>query len=377
MMRQKVYPSDLDAQAGATSRRSPDETGGGEEQEQKERRSLADRVLELLERLELAHDASGEGYAMPIVDGVRQVLAIRSKPFRDYVRLQCFVAFQKSLNGEVLAQVVETIAARAALHAMWAWAIRQGRAETNPVAGTEPPATTPVRDRVLSLEELGAIWRATGEPRPFHRIVRLLLLLGARRGEVAGMCGRELADLEDPGRAAWTVPSARSKSKRSRVLPLPDAARRIVREALADLGGDRDRPLFGMGRDGFSGFGAAKKALDRRLAELRARLGGFAPEALAPAELDRFALAPWRLHDLRRSCATHLAERSLASTEAIAHLLGHADPTAPRVTATVYVHAQYRDHLRRALDDWAALVLEAAGEARPEAKPVAFAGARR
>lgn len=83
------------------------------EPERAERRSLADKVLELLAELELAHDASGEAYAMPIVGGARQVLEVRSKQFRDYVRLQCFVAFNKSLSGEGLVQVVETVAARA------------------------------------------------------------------------------------------------------------------------------------------------------------------------------------------------------------------------------------------------------------------------
>lgn len=228
---------------------------------------------------------------------------------------------------------------------------------------------------MLSLQELATIWRATAEPWPFHRIVRLLLLLGARRAEVAGLRGRELLHPEDPARTSWTIPAARSKTERARSLPLSAEARRIVLDALADRGGDPDRPLFGGGRDGFGGFGTAKKALDRRIATAPAREAGFAAEVLEPRELDRFALPPWRLHDLRRSIASHLAELGVAP-HVIAHLLGHADPTTARITATVSVHAHHREALRRALGLWERTILEAAGEAVFEATVVELARGR-
>jgi integrase len=43
------------------------------------------------------------------------------------------------------------------------------------------------RSRVLTDDELRAIWKATDEPTTFNRIVRLLLLTGERRSEIAGL----------------------------------------------------------------------------------------------------------------------------------------------------------------------------------------------
>ena len=83
--------------------------------------------------------------------------------------------------------------ARATLSAFYAWAIGQGLADTNPVIGTVQAGEERSRERVLTAAEI----RASGEPRRRRTrpIIKLLLLTGQRRGEVAGMRWREL-DLE-------------------------------------------------------------------------------------------------------------------------------------------------------------------------------------
>ena len=77
--------------------------------------------------------------------------------------------------------------ARTYLGSAFTWAMRQGLTENNPVLGTEPPAAETERDRVLTPEELAIVWRACGEAGEFGTIVRLLMLTGQRREEVAGM----------------------------------------------------------------------------------------------------------------------------------------------------------------------------------------------
>jgi integrase len=84
---------------------------------------------------------------------------------------------------------------RAALSAMWGWALRTGmiEADSNPVAFTVRQVETP-RDRTLSDTELKAIWAATASDLDFDRIVRLCLLTGCRREEIGRLQWGEAGD---------------------------------------------------------------------------------------------------------------------------------------------------------------------------------------
>ena len=62
---------------------------------------------------------------------------------------------------------------------------RAGR--SNPVVGTNKPADSKPRERVLSDAELIAIWRACRDS-SYGRIIKLLTLTGCRREEVGGAC---------------------------------------------------------------------------------------------------------------------------------------------------------------------------------------------
>ena len=61
-------------------------------------------------------------------------------------------------NGQVAAA-----RARTAVSALFSWAMENGLAETNPTIGTEKPKAPPSRDRVLSDQELVAVWRSAGD----------------------------------------------------------------------------------------------------------------------------------------------------------------------------------------------------------------------
>ena len=95
------------------------------------------------------------------------------------------------------------IAGRTAAYgrACFAWAMKRGTAPTNPFAELPISSSNTKRERVLSDQEAGAIWRAAGEaPLPFGAIVRLLMLTGQRREEVAGMTGPSYRKTWRPGR---------------------------------------------------------------------------------------------------------------------------------------------------------------------------------
>src|SRR5262245_4148159 len=63
------------------------------------------------------------------------------------------------------------VAARGALSELFAWGMGQGLVEHNPVIGTNRPKTSRPRDRVLSDQELAAVWNAAGDD-DFGRILR-------------------------------------------------------------------------------------------------------------------------------------------------------------------------------------------------------------
>jgi len=113
-------------------------------------------------------------------------------------------------NGSIVAA-----RARGALSTFYVWAMGNGLAETNPVIGTLKPQDAQPRSRVLGDEELTAIWRASGND-AYGRVIKLLILTGARRGEVGGMRWSEL----DLDRAIWTIPPQRTKNNRPHALPL-------------------------------------------------------------------------------------------------------------------------------------------------------------
>ena len=83
--------------------------------------------------------------------------------------------------------------------------------------GTHPgTARERARDPVLDDEELREIWHATGGSGAYDAIVRLLILTGQRREEVAGMRWSEL----DAERTLWRIPAERTENGRPHEVPL-------------------------------------------------------------------------------------------------------------------------------------------------------------
>jgi integrase len=219
--------------------------------------------------------------------------------------------------------------ARQCLSAFFEWAMREGLTEANPVAATNKAIEEKSRERVLSDDELSAIWRACQDD-SFGAIVRLLILTGQRRDEVGGMRPSEI-NLE---KALWSLPSHRTKNNRSHEVPLSPLSVEILTSA---LGARNQTVLFGLEERPFSGWSSAKTALDKRL-----------EEAGTP-------VANWRLHDLRRTVATRVAEMG-ALPHVIEAILNHVSGHKAGV-AGVYNRATYAKEKREALARWAEHVL--------------------
>jgi integrase len=213
--------------------------------------------------------------------------------------------------------------ARSALSTLFVWAMGEGLAEANPVIGTNQPDTSEPRDRVLTSEELVAIWKASGDGE-YGKIVKLLMLLCSRRQEIGGMKWSEI----NREKCEWTLPKERAKNKRELTLPLPPAAISII-ESVPQIV-SRDRVFGARAPTGFCGWTWSKAELDQRLGD---------------------SVRPWRIHDVRRSVATHLADDLNVQPHVIECILGHYGGFR-RGTAQVYNKSPYANEMRSALMAW-------------------------
>ena len=221
-------------------------------------------------------------------------------------------------NGQVAAG-----RARSALSGMYSWAMASGLTEVNPTIGTPKPKAAPPRDRVLSDQELVAIWDAAGND-DFGRIVRLLVTTGQRRSEVGGMCWTELA-LDRS--STWTIPGSRTKNHLEHTLPLPPLAIDIIKTVPEVVGRDL---LFGARTDrGFMSWAEHKRALDARLGD---------------------QVKPWTLHDLRRTCATRLCDIGI-EPHVVEQILNHQSGHRRGIVG-VYNKSKYTVAVQNAVAAW-------------------------
>lgn len=217
---------------------------------------------------------------------------------------------------------------------MFNWAADRGHLPASPLAGMRRPELGYVaRERVLTMEELGRVWGAAGQAGyPFGPMVRLLILTGQRRSEIAEMESGWL----DREQKAVEIPASRYKTKRAHVFPLSAPAWAIAEGLPRWNGGDcvfsttsGERPV--------SGFSKAKARLDELITERGAA------DELPP-------LAPWTVHDIRRSVATHMARLGIPQ-EHIERVLGHV----VQGVAGTYNRYSYLDEKRAALEAWGKL----------------------
>jgi len=219
---------------------------------------------------------------------------------------------------------------RSSLSAFFAWAIREGFFEANPVAGTGKAEQNGARERVLSESELREIWSSLLPQGQFGEIVRLLILTGQRRQEISALRWSEV-DFE---RRLIAFPPARTKNKRLHELPLSSQAQAILKRQPHRK--DRDL-IFGLRNGGFSGFSEGKKTLDKTIHAKRGRKAKPLPD--------------WRFHDLRRTCATGMAELGV-QPHIIEAVLNHVSGHKAGV-AGIYNRARYEGEMRDALQRWA------------------------
>jgi integrase len=218
------------------------------------------------------------------------------------------------------------------------WALEREIIEMTPAAHiTAPGGKEAPRDRDLSDDEIRTLWPAFEEGGyPFGPMLKVLLLTGQRRGEVAKMRWTDI-DLEA---AQWNLPGEMTKNGRAHTVPLAPAVMEIL-QSLPRYAGAYVFTTTG-GERPVSGFSRSKARIEK----------------LADGEIPQ-----WGLHDLRRTCASGMARLGVPSDH-IGRVLNHAPKG---VTATTYDRHTYLPEKRRALELWAAYV---DGLFQPEDKKV-------
>jgi integrase len=217
---------------------------------------------------------------------------------------------------------------RQTVGAMFRWALSQDIVETDPTAGLKAYDPGTPRDRVLSAEEIEALWKwlenSDLPPDPAD-ILKLQLVTGARCGEISGLCAEEI----DREQWTWTLPAARSKNKRPRVTPLVGIARQIVEARLSAV---QSGPLFTANTG--SPFTAA-------------HIGHY-----LLARREKLPISKFTTHDLRRTVATKLAEMGIG-LDLVAAVVGHeAGGRETRTLVRHYVRTDLVERKKTVLEAW-------------------------
>ena len=217
----------------------------------------------------------------------------------------------------------------AAFRRMCRWAVGRKLIAVSPCAGIEAPSPERSRDRVLTNDELRAVWQASESLGwPFQPIVRLLLLTGQRRDEIASMRWSEI----DFATKTWTIPKERCKNDQTHVVPLSPQSVAIL-EGLPHLVGKSDLVFTSNGTTSVSGFSKAKARLDALML------------ADTPA---------WVIHDLRRSFASGCAKLGIG-IHVVEKCLNHTSGSFGGIVK-VYQKHDFADEKRAALEAWGRFV---------------------
>jgi integrase len=202
---------------------------------------------------------------------------------------------------------------------LFGWAVEHEIIAVSPLAGLKAPAEEKSRDRILTDQELRAVWQAAGQLGVYGSLVRLLILTGQRRGEISGLTWAEI----DLDKRLISLPRERVKNDRAHEVPLSQQAVALI-EALP-----RNSEQYALSLRGglMNGFGKLKNRLDKAC-----------------------GVADWTLHDLRRTAATGMARLGV-SLPVVEKVLNHTSGSFAGIVG-IYQRHDFAGEKRRALDLW-------------------------
>lgn len=149
-----------------------------------------------------------------------RLLTKHLKPFTNKKLGDITKAHVIAITDALRSTPTECLHAHAAMRALFNWAAARSLIPRSPMDNLPAPVSPTQRDRLLSDSEVTKIWHAaTGD---FGRLIKICLLTGMRRSEVAAI------------RSDWiqadtiVVPAAIAKNGRECVLPITDVLRPLL-----------------------------------------------------------------------------------------------------------------------------------------------------
>lgn len=280
--------------------------------------------------------------------------------YAEITRQDVKACLRKMIRRGISAQ---TNRAHAVTRQVFAFAIAEDLVSVNPATGFPLLAEEKPRVRVYRDDELAQLWKVltdptgvmdeAGEPVRVGEAVRiaikLAIMLGQRRNEIAGMATAEL----DLRAKTWLIPGERMKGGRAHMVALPDDAVRLIERALVLASTDAEAP--------------PAYVFPTRLHEDRPILPNSLTRALRKFT-EALKIEGATFHDIRRTVSTNLTSERIGVSPFIrSKVLGHQDAGGGAVvSSTVYDSNTYLAEKRRALTAWTDLLLEIVGErARP------------
>ena len=201
---------------------------------------------------------------------------------------------------------------------LYTWAIGKDLVETSPCVGLSKPSPETQRDRVLTEDEIRAVWAGCDvEPGIIADAFRLMLVTAQRRGEVLSM------RWQDVDGSWWTIPAELAKNGLAHRVPLS-------RQALAILERLRKRAK--------GPWVFPSPTTDRPIEN---------PQKAAERLRERSKVPDLRLHDLRRTAASLMIGMGI-SRLTVKKILNHAE----RDVTAVYDRHSYDPEKRTALEAW-------------------------
>lgn len=230
---------------------------------------------------------------------------------------------------------------RAVLSSMYAFGIEKAIVEANPVLSVKRKKKTNKgekvekrRKRVYSPDEIQALWKAfSAQTEPVRSLFFMLLICGQRVGETRRMKW-EYINWKDE---TWTIPAELTKAKREQVVPLTGLALDVL-EALKKSAGKHPYVF------------PNRRHNDKPIEWVQQAVYRIRKQALVDEETKQY-VDDFRVHDLRRTTATYLAELGTERT-VLGKILNHKGLAGDDQVTAIYDRYDYLDEKRKALNIW-------------------------